>query len=92
VTRIKGRPMLPLEQAATLGTVGDIALLDLSQYILIRKGGIDAQESMHVRFLYGERTFRWTQSIIGKPKLTSPLTPYQGASTTSPFVVLATRS
>ncbi|HET6498047.1 MAG TPA: phage major capsid protein [Coriobacteriia bacterium] len=91
VTRIKGRPMLPLEQAATLGTVGDIALLDLSQYILIRKGGIDAQESMHVRFIYGERTFRWTQSIIGKPKLASPLTPYQGASTTSPFVVLATR-
>jgi HK97 family phage major capsid protein len=93
VTRIKGRPMLPLEQAESLGTVGDIALLDLSQYILLRKGGIDAQESMHVRFLYGERTFRWMQSIIGKPKVSAPLTPYKGTgSTTSPFVTLATRA
>jgi HK97 family phage major capsid protein len=93
VTRIKGRPLLPLEQAETLGTVGDIALLDLSQYVIARKGGLQSDESMHVRFLYGERTFRWMQSINGRPKVNSPLTPYKGVgNTTSPFVVLATRA
>ena len=93
IVRIKGRPVVELEQCPTLGTVGDILLLDLSQYILLTKGGIQADQSMHVRFIYNERTFRWVYPIIGKPKWSSPLTPYKGTGNTqSPFISLATRA
>lgn len=94
VLRIKGRPAVAIEQAETLGTVGDVMLLDLFQYVLITKGGIQADESMHVRFLYNERTFRWIYRINGAPKWISALTPYKGGATktVSPFVVLQTRA
>ena len=94
VLRIKGRPTVALEQCETLGTVGDLLLLDLSEYILIRKGGIVPAESIHVRFLYNERAFRWVYAINGAPKWKTTLTPYKrtGSATVSPFVALATRS
>jgi HK97 family phage major capsid protein len=87
-----GRPIIPIEQAATLGTVGDIALVDLSQYLLIDKGGLNAATSLHVRFLNDEQTFRFILRIDGQPIWNAPLTPYKGSATQSPFVVLATRS
>jgi HK97 family phage major capsid protein len=37
-----GRPVMPLEQCSAVGEVGDILLADLSQYLLIDKGGINA--------------------------------------------------
>ncbi len=92
VIRIKGRPAMAIEHCATLGTVGDIILADLSQYVLITKGGIQADESIHVRFIYGERAFRWMYPINGAPKWDTYLTPYKGSSTVSPFVTLATRN
>lgn len=86
-----GHPLIPIEHAATLGTVGDLMLLDLSQYVLIDKGGIEQAESIHVRFLYGEKTFRWMYRINGRPKWKSALTPFKGTNTLSPFITLATR-
>jgi hypothetical protein len=80
------------EYCATLGTVGDIQLLDLSQYFLIDKGGIRADSSMSVRFLYNERAFRWLYRCDGQPSWNSALTPLNGTNTLSPFVNLATRS
>lgn len=87
-----GRPIIPIEQASTLGTVGDIMLVDLSQYLLIDKGGVNQQSSMHVRFLYDENTFRFILRIDGQPIWNSALTPYKGTATQSPFVTLATRA
>lgn len=92
ILRIKGRPVIPLEQCATLGTVGDIILADLGEYILSPQGGIEQQESMHVRFLYNEMTFRWNYYINGRPAWLSSITPYKGTTAISPFVTLATRS
>jgi HK97 family phage major capsid protein len=93
VLRIKGRPVQAIEHCESLGTVGDIMLLDLGQYALIRKGAIEAAESMHVLFIYNEMTYRWVWRINGAPKDKSALTPYKGTSNTvSPFVVLATRA
>lgn len=89
---IKGRPVRQLEQCATLGTVGDIVFADWSQYILSPQGAIEGSSSMHVRFIYGEMTFRWVYYINGRPAWLSALTPYKGASTLSPFVTLATRA
>jgi hypothetical protein len=47
--------------------------------------------SDHVRFIYGERTFRWTQRINGKTPWRSAVTPFKGSATVSPFVALAAR-
>lgn len=89
---LMGRPIEPIEQAESLGTVGDLILADLSQYVLATKGGIEQAESIHVRFLYGERTFRWMTRVNGRPKWKSALTPFKGSNTQSPFITLATRA
>ena len=88
-----GRPVIPIEQCATLGTKGDILLADMSQYILIDKGGIQSASSIHVRFVNDESVFRFVYRVDGLPIWQSPLTPYKGsANTQSPFVSLDTRA
>ena len=88
-----GRPCIAIEQAPTLGTVGDIMLADLGEYLLIDKGGMQAASSVHVRFLYDEMTYKFTYRVDGQPAWAAALTPFSGsANTLSPFVVLATRS
>lgn len=87
-----GRPVIPLEQCSALGEVGDIILADLNQYLLIDKGGINAQSSIHVRFLYDENVFRFIYRVDGQPIWNKPLTPYKGTATQSPFVTLAKRN
>lgn len=87
-----GRPVVPIEFASTLGTVGDIILADWNEYFLIRKGGIAEASSIHVYFDTDETAFRWVLRINGRPLRKSSLTPYKGSTTTSPFVVLQTRS
>jgi len=87
-----GRPVLPVEWCATLGTVGDIILADLRHYVTASKGGIDYNMSIHLRFDYDESTFRFIFRIDGQPWWASALTPYKGTNTQSCFVTLATRS
>lgn len=89
--RIFGRAAIPIEHASAIGDVGDIAFLDLAEYMLIRKGAVQQDESIHVRFIYGEKAFRWITRINGAPKWKTALTPYKGAGTLSPFVTLAAR-
>ena len=87
-----GMPIIPIEHCATLGTVGDVILAAMPEYALARKGAFESASSMHVRFINGEQTFRFTQRVNGQPKWASALTPYKGSNTLSPFVTLATRS
>lgn len=89
---LMGRPVNVLEVASGLGDAGDIILADFSEYLVISKP-MSSAESMHVRFIYDEMTFRWTWPIIGKPKLSSAITPYKAttATTLSPFVTLQAR-
>lgn len=91
VSTLFGRPVVPVEQCLALGTPGDIIYADLSQYQMLDKGGIQAAQSMHVRFLYGENTFRFTYRLDGQPKWNSALSPYKGSTSVSPFVTLAQR-
>jgi HK97 family phage major capsid protein len=86
-----GRPVIPIEQCSSLGTLGDIILADFSQYLLIDKGGINAASSIHVRFLYDESVFRFIYRVDGQPVWDKALTPYKGSSSLSPFVALADR-
>lgn len=86
-----GRPIIEIEQAATIGDLGDINFVDLSQYKLIRKGGLKSDVSMHVRFIYDEMCFKFGMRVNGQPMWKAPLTPYKGANTLSPFVTLEAR-
>ena len=90
--RMLGKPVIPIEQAATLGTPGDIVLADLSQYVMSDKGAPTAASSIHVRFLTDETTFRFVYRVDGQPTWKKPLTPKNGVNTQSPFIALATRS
>jgi HK97 family phage major capsid protein len=88
-----GRPINTIEHSPTLGDANDITFMDLSQYLLVEKGGIVAAESIHVRFLYGENTFRFIYRVDGQPLWSAPLTPYKGtANTLSPFIGLGERA
>ena len=87
-----GRPVVPLEQCSAVGEVGDIILADLSQYVLIDKGGINATSSIHVRFLYDENVFRFIYRVDGQPVWNKALQPYKGSASVSPFVALAKRN
>jgi HK97 family phage major capsid protein len=87
-----GRPVIACEQCKQLGTVGDIVLADFGEYLLIEKGGIKGETSIHVRFLYDELAFRWTLRVDGKPIWSDDLTPAYGSDTLSAYVALATRA
>lgn len=87
-----GRPVIPIEYCQTLGTKGDIGLIDFGQYLTISKGGIDAAQSIHVRFTYDETVFRFVIRIDGQPIWNRTLTPFKGANTQSPYVWLETRA
>lgn len=87
-----GKPLNVIEQADTLGTKGDILLLDLSQYITIDKGGLDAQQSIHVKFLTDEKCFRFKMRNNGQPAWKSSKVPYKGSNSVSPFISLDTRA
>jgi len=89
---LMGRPVIPIEQADNLGDVGDIMFLDLSQYLMIDKGGVEQAESIHVRFTYDETVYRFVTRVDGQPMWSSALTPANGTNTLSPFVTLAARA
>lgn len=90
--KLFGRDVIPVEQASTLGTQGDIMLADMTQYILAQRSDVRADTSIHVAFLTGEQAFRFMLRLDGQPTWKKPLTPYQGSALKSPFVTLATRS
>lgn len=90
---LKGRPLVACEYAATLGTVGDLILADMSGYLAGTRGaGIDSAMSMHVRFEYREQAFRFVFEVDGQPWLAAAQTPANGTNTLSTFVKLATRA
>jgi HK97 family phage major capsid protein len=86
-----GRPVIPVEYCATLGTPSDIVLADFSQYVVADKNAMQQMSSIHVRFVNDEMTFRLTYRLDGQPIWQAALTPYQGTNTKSPFIVLAAR-
>lgn len=87
-----GRPVIPVEYLPVTGQPGDIMLVDLSEYLTIDKGGIQTAQSMHVRFIYDEMTFRLVYRVDGKPAWRQPVTTANGGLAKSPFVALAART
>jgi HK97 family phage major capsid protein len=90
---LMGRPVVPTEFNATLGTQGDIILADLSQMCSLTKGGgMMNATSIHFYFDTDQQAFRVTFRLDAQPWWAAPLTPYKGTATQSCFVALDTRS
>lgn len=90
---LKGRPMLEAEAAPALGSVGDIALVDLSQvgiFTLSTTPGV--QVSIHLRFDTHERAFKFLLRWDAMPLWAAPVSPGTGTNTRSAFVTLAARA
>jgi HK97 family phage major capsid protein len=86
-----GKPVIPVEYLPAIGTVGDLCLVDMSEYLTLTKGGMKQAESMHVRFLYDEHVLRVTHRIDGQPAWKQPVLTANGATTKSPFIAIAAR-
>jgi HK97 family phage major capsid protein len=89
---LMGAPVIETEWNATLGTVGDILLVDMSQWVSISKGGMESATSMHVYFTTDEQAFRTTFRVDAQPWWASVLTPFKGSNTQAPAISLATRA
>lgn len=89
--RLLGRPAIATEYCPTVGDAGDLFLGVWSEYLEGTYQQVEGAESIHVRFLYNERTFRFTMRNDGGPWWHSTLTPKNG-STLSPFVKLEART
>jgi len=87
-----GRPIIFTEFCQTLGTVGDLILANMSQYLEGTLQPLDSAESIHVRFENRETAFRFTIMNDARGAWTAALTPAKSSTTLSPFVALATRS
>lgn len=88
-----GKDVMVTDFNPTVGSVGDIALVDWGMYRTITKagGGMETAASIHFWFDRDITAFRTTFRIDGQPSITKPVTPNKGSNTLSPLVVLAAR-
>lgn len=87
-----GRPIYYSEYASKLGDVGDIILGNWSQFLEGVYQPLQSAESIHVRFVNHERTFKFWLRNAGAPWWRTALTPNKSSDTLSPFVTLAERA
>lgn len=88
VMSMLGRPIIVSEKARTIGTAGDINLVDFGFYLIGDRQAMSARQSEDFRFNQDVTAFRVIERIDGRPWLHSPITPQNGGSTLSPFVQL----
>jgi HK97 family phage major capsid protein len=89
---LNGRPVIPIEQCATVGTEGDIIITDLTQMLGIRKAvGLQQSMSIHLRFDFDETVFKFSMRMDAQPAWEKPLTPFKGTNTQGTIITLQTR-
>ena len=87
-----GRPVIFTEKMETLGTAGDIMLVDLSKYLIGDRQQMQISSSAHDKFSQDAITFKVISRVDGRPWISNAVTPKKGAGELSPFVKLATRA
>lgn len=93
-----GRPFIVTEKCQSLGTQGDIILADfgVGHYLIADKEmGIWASREVNYGqenygFLTDETFWKVVLRTDGQPLMSQAITPYEGANSLSPFVVLTT--
>jgi HK97 family phage major capsid protein len=95
-----GLPIMYSEHAQTLGTKGDVQLVNpIGYYATVKQSGdggdglpgLEFAQSIHLYFDYNLTAFRWTFRLGGQPYLSAPVSPAKGSNTKSHFVTLAAR-
>lgn len=89
---LNGRPIFYTEYCKTIGTQGDLILANWNEYLEGTYQPMMNEESVHVRFVNHERTFKFWMRNAGQPWWRTALTPAYSTNKLSPFVVLDTRS
>lgn len=87
-----GKPVIETEKVNTLGTAGDIALVNFGAYVIGGKSNSEAPNiatSIHLKFDYNMQSFRFTMRYDGQPTWTSTLTPKYSSNTLSPYIILS---
>ena len=93
-----GRRIYETEFNPPVGDAGDVILADMSQYLLLDKGGVQSAMSMEVAFLADEVVLKFRLRTNGQPIWSSALTPFtptgatNNTTTLSPFVAIAART
>jgi HK97 family phage major capsid protein len=84
-----GLPVVTSEKVSTLGTRGDVLLIDPQLYVIGDRMQIEIAASEHVNFLKNQMTWRVVERVDGQPWLEKPITLQDASSTVSPFVALS---
>lgn len=90
-----GRPIIFSHHCKTLGTEGDLLLLDMSQYLvgLPTGSGVEFESTIYFKFDVGQKSYRWTTYADGQPWWPTYITPQEATTFhISPMVTLATRA
>ena len=90
--RVAGHYAYPSSHLPTLGTKGDLVLVDPAFYAVgtheMGGSGLEIAASGDVNFIQNQVTYRLVRRQDGSPWIDKPLTIDDGATTVSPFVVL----
>lgn len=91
--QLLGYPVIFTEHAKTVGDQGDLQLVNPRGYYAARRtASPQFASSIHLFFDYAVETFRWMFRFGGQPYLSAPMSPANGASSKSHFVVLDARA
>lgn len=86
-----GRPLVVSDFCPALSATGDVALVDLGQYLIGMREQLRVEISPHAMFSEDKVAFKVVQRRAGMPIPTQPFTPAVGSTTLSPFVQLQAR-
>jgi hypothetical protein len=82
-----------MQPCSQLGTIGDIILVDMAQYLALTKGrDVQTDVSIHLYFDQDLETYRFIMRLHGLPGWSTVITPENGSNTYSWAVALETRS
>ena len=85
---LMGYPVYFVENAATLGSEGDLILGDWSKYVCGDRQAVTIENDKSYRFKYDITAWRAVTRQGGRPWLSAPFTLRDGTTQVSPFVIL----
>ncbi|MEQ9642513.1 MAG: phage major capsid protein [Alphaproteobacteria bacterium] len=88
--RLLGRPYFETEYNPSIGSAGDLILMDPSAY-LIGEQAPEFVSSIHAQFVEDETLFKFRYRVDGGPAWRTPITPKNSNTTQSPYIALAAR-
>jgi HK97 family phage major capsid protein len=89
--KLLGKPVIPLPNSPSVGTVGDIILTDLKGYVVGYKStGVSKAMSIHLYFNTDEVAYRWTFRMDGRPWRDTTLSAARGSAKYGTNVTLTT--